>query len=85
VALAALSESVRIQAASAVVVKPDDRSVFDVMHETNRDADVVFAGLMLPEPGQEDDYAARLEEMVAPLPTTVLVLNSGPFRGRLLT
>lgn len=50
-ALAALSESVRIQAASAVVVKPDDRSVFDVMHETNRDADVVFAGLMLPEPG----------------------------------
>jgi hypothetical protein len=38
-----------------------------------------------PEEGQEAADARRLTEMTAGLPTTVLVRNSGPFQGHLLT
>ncbi|MGB2821728.1 MAG: hypothetical protein WBF17_12155, partial [Phycisphaerae bacterium] len=83
--LAALIDSVRIGARGDVIVKPQDVSVVEVMQETSRDADVVFIGLMTPEEGTEDEYAARLTNMLEGMPTTVLVRNSGPFEGRLLS
>ncbi len=80
-----LISSVRISARSDVIVKPHDKSVIELMHETSRDADIVFVGLMTPEEGMEDEYAGRLINIVGGLPTTVLVRNSGPFEGRLLS
>ena len=80
-----LIDSVRIAARSDAIVKPPEKSVIEVMHETSRHADVVFVGLMTPPEGEEGDYADRLIELVEHLPTTVLVRNSGPFEGRLLS
>ena len=82
--LAELTDSVRIKAQQDVIVKPEDTSVIEIMHQTSKDADLVFVGLTDAPVGQEDEYAQRLTDMVAGLPTTVLVRNSGPFRGQLL-
>jgi hypothetical protein len=82
--LESLIESVRIKAQQDVIVLEEDKSVTELMQEVSADADVVFMGLMPPEEGNEEEYAQRLIELVEPLPTTVLVHNSGPFRGRLL-
>ena len=82
--LADLIETVRIKAEQDVIVLPEDKSIIEVMHETSAGADVVFAGMMTPEEGSEEEYSQRLTEIVEGLPTTVLVRNSGPFEGRLL-
>jgi len=83
-ALDSLIRSVRINASRDVIVKPEDKTVAEVMHEMSAAADVVFLGLPAPEAGEEDQAAERLQEMVEKLPTAVLVRNSGPLRGKLL-
>ena len=82
--LSNLIDSVRIKAVQDVIVLEEGKSVTETMHEVSRDADVVFMGLLPPEEGKEKEYAQRLIDLVEPLPTTVLVHNSGPFRGQLL-
>ena len=82
--LADLIASVRIKAVLDVIVPPAGQSVPDAIRATSRDADLVFMGLMIPEVGQESEYAQRLIGMVDGLPTTVLVRNSGPLSGRLI-
>jgi len=79
-----LIEATRIKAEQDVIVLEKEKSVIDTMHEKSRGADVVFVGLMSPEEGTEDDYSKRLKEIIDGFPTTVLVHNSGPFRGQLL-
>jgi hypothetical protein len=79
-----LIETTRIKAEQDVIVLEDERSVIETMHERSRGADVVFVGLMQPEEGLEGEYSQRLREIVDGFPTTVLVHNSGPFRGQLL-
>jgi hypothetical protein len=79
-----LIETTRIKAEQDVIVLEDERSVIETMHERSRGADVVFVGLMQPEEGLEGEYSQRLGEIVDGFPTTVLVHNSGPFRGQLL-
>ena len=74
----------RIQAESAVLVQPKDRTPVEVIHETSRDADVVFLGLGECNAGEEAQYAERLTSLVAGLPTTILVRSAGPFAGKLL-
>jgi len=74
----------RIPARSEVVLKPVDRTVAEVMHEASREAEVVFMGLMDPEPGEERAYAERLMEMTEDFPSVVLVRNAGMFVGKLL-
>jgi hypothetical protein len=82
--LGSLIESVRIKAELNVMVLEEGKTVTEMMHETSKDADVVFMGLMPPEEGKESEYAQRLIDLLEGLPTTILVHNSGPFRGRLL-
>lgn len=79
-----LTDSVRIQAKQDVIVKPTDKTVMDIMHETSGSADVVFLGLVTPQQGEEEKYAKRLIDLVDGLGTTVLVRNNGPFKGKLL-
>ena len=67
-----------------VIVKPEDRTVVEVMHATSGNASVVFLGMMDPEPGTEADYARRMEKLVEGLNTTVFVRNAGEFAGRLI-
>jgi len=71
----------RIPAGRDVIVMPEDKTVVETMHQTSRNADVVFLGLPAPQAGEEDEAARRLQEMVDKLPTTVMVRNSGPLRG----
>lgn len=79
-----LIETVRIKAKQDVILLPEGKTVVEVMQETSKDADVVFLGLMTPEQDKEAEYTERLIQMVEPLPTTILVRNSGPFQGQLL-
>jgi hypothetical protein len=79
-----LLPEVRIKARSDVILKPEGKSVVEVMHERSRDAQVVFLGLAEPAIGQEEAYAARLEKLVAGFSTTVLVRNAHEFAGDLI-
>ncbi len=82
--LADLVPSTRIKLETEVIVKPADKTVIEVMHETSGDASMVFLGLMDPEPGTEAENARRLAEMAAGFNTTILVRNAGEFAGRLI-
>jgi amino acid transporter len=85
--LAALSELIpetRIQAESEVILASANRSITDVIEEHSRGSDVVFLGLMEPEPGAEVEYAERLTKMVEGLNTTIFVRSAGYFAGRLI-
>jgi amino acid transporter len=82
--LAKLVPETRIEAESDIIVKPKDRTVFEVMHDSSRDADVVFCGLMDPNPGEESEYARRLSELAGGFRTTIFVRNAGEFAGYLI-
>ncbi len=83
-ALREMTPEVRIRAETDVILAPADRSVAEVMHERSRDADVVFLGLRVPEPGEEDDYAERLDQLAEGFRTTIFVRNASEFAGRLI-
>ena len=79
-----LIESVRIRAKLDVITLPENASVMELMHAESKGADLVFLGMMTPEPGAEAEYSERLKKLVDGMPSTVLVRNSGPFEGQLL-
>jgi potassium/chloride transporter 4/5/6 len=82
-ALAALSADVRIEVHPQVVLLAG-RKLAQVFAEHSRGAGIVFMGMGIPEPGEEEAYRSRVEDLVKDLPTTVLVRNASPFRGQLL-
>ena len=82
--LAAIVPESRIEVETEVIVKPADKTVVEVMHETSGEASIVFLGLMEPEPGTEGENARRLSEMAAGFNTTIFVRNAGEFAGRLI-
>jgi amino acid transporter len=75
---------VRIQAESDVVVLPEGKPHERIMHEASEQADVVFLGLRIPAPGQEQEYARRLIKLASGFSTAVFVRNASPFRGKLV-
>ena len=74
----------RIPAESQVILKPPDQTVAQVMHEHSAEAELVFMGLLEPDPGTEVDYAKRLLEISEGFPSVVLVRNAGEFVGQLV-
>lgn len=82
--LETLQPETRIRAHTEVIVKPPASTVSDVIHEYSRDADIVFLGLMIPQPGSEAEYAERLVELTQGLGTTIFVRNAGQFAGHLV-
>jgi amino acid transporter len=82
--LADLLAEVRIRAETAVIMKPEDKTIGDVIHEESADADVVFLGLMHPDAGTEAAYARRLEQLAEGLNTIVFVRSAGEFAGKLI-
>jgi len=57
------------------VIEADGRIFDEIVHDTSRDADIVFLGMATPE--EKEDYASyytRLHERTAGLPLTVFVL-----------
>ena len=82
--LARMIHEVRISAERKVIMKTDDRPIFKLIQEESREADIVFLGLALPEEGEEEAYAERIDALIEGIPRVVLVKNSSPFSGELV-
>ncbi len=74
----------RIPTESQVILKPADRTVTQVMHEHSAEAELVFMGLLEPDPGVEMEYAKHLLEISEGFPSVVSVRNAGSFVGQLV-
>ena len=74
----------RIPAKSDVLVKQQGKSYIDIMHEASMDADLVFLGLALPKPGEEQEFAERLIHIVSRLKATIFVKSAEAFTGQLI-
>lgn len=79
-----LIPEIRIEARPRVIIKPEDKSVHELIHEESADAEVVFFGLAMPDKGDEEEYAHRLQVLAGDLPTVFFVKNSSMFVGELL-
>lgn len=82
--LEALLPDIRIQAEPRVLLKPEDKSIHEIIQEESVNAEVVFMGLANPEKGEETAYAERLENLAGALPIVFFVKNSSLFVGDLL-
>ncbi len=76
--------SARIEAEIDVMRLPDDIAVSEVIFRESQDSDVVLMGLRAVKPGDEAEYADRLDDLADGLPSVLFVRSAGPFRGRLL-
>jgi solute carrier family 12 (potassium/chloride transporter), member 4/6 len=79
-----LSKESRISAQPLVLVKPDNKSFVDIIHETSKNADAVFLGLNTPEKGDEEAYSNTLKNLASNLNTLFFIKNSSIFQGKLL-
>jgi potassium/chloride transporter 4/5/6 len=79
-----LIPEIRIEARPRVILKPEDKSVHELIQQESADAEVVFFGLAVPDKGDEEEYAHRLQELAGELPTVFFVKNSSMFVGELL-
>ena len=84
-ALNTICAATRIGASVEVVVQQEGESVKDTIHAHSQEATLVFLGIGLPEEGEEESFGEHLKALVEPLSRVVLVRNSGPFRGKLIS
>jgi hypothetical protein len=66
------------------IQRVEGQSTVELIQERSAHADLVFLGMPLAQPGQEEAVAERLLTLVDGMPSVILVRNSGPFRGRLV-
>ena len=76
--------SIRIQADMEVVVPEPGQNIGELIRQGSRNARLVLLGLPEVPAGEEQAHAERMLSLVEGLPPTLLVRNSGPFRGRLV-
>ncbi len=79
-----LIPEIRIEAEVHVVLKPKEESVTETIHRESANAAAVFLGLQVPEVGDEEAYAERIERLAGDLPVVFFVKNSSLFVGELL-
>ncbi len=77
-------DEVRIKAEPQIIIKPQDKSITEIIHEYSRNANLVFMGLKLPLEGEEKDYLSRLKELSDGLKTTIFVRNGEEFAGEMI-
>lgn len=83
--LAELIPEIRIAAEIEVMIKPEDMSVVEMIHEESAAVDLVILGLALPDEGQESAYAERIAELAEGLPSCFFVHNGSLFIGELVS
>ncbi len=83
--LAELIPEIRIAAEIEVMIKPEEMSVVEMIHEESSDVDLVVLGLALPEEGKEAAYAERIAELAEGLPSFFFVHNGSLFIGELVS
>jgi hypothetical protein len=79
-----LIPAARIPASRQVFLKPPDETVASVMARESAQAELVFMGLLEPEPGEKLGYGERLMQRVESFPRVVMVRNAGRFVGTLV-
>lgn len=75
---------VRIRAKTEVIVRTDGQSVQEIIHSYSGSADVVFLGMMNPDEGSEAEAAKQMIQLSGGLKTTIFVLHSSEFSGKLI-
>ena len=75
---------VRIKAEPKIIVKSNENTITEIIHEHSKDADLVFMGLNLPLENEESEYADRLIELSDKLKTTIFVRNGEKFAGEMI-
>lgn len=83
--LAQLIPEIRIKAKIEVMAKPETITVKELIHQHSAAADLVFLGLATPEEGEEEEYAQRLIDLAAGLPSLFFVHNGSLFIGELVS
>lgn len=56
------------------VLASNGRPFFEILHESSKDADLVFMGIASPAPGEFEEYYSQLSKRTEGLPSTVFVL-----------
>ena len=82
--LEAMLKEIRIEAECDVFLKPAGTGIGQLIQSHSAQADAVFLGLAVPEPGEELEYVERLESLVGDLSVVFFVKNSCLFVGKLL-
>ncbi len=67
-----------------VILRPDNQTHREVIQDASKNADLVFLGMAVPEPGEEAIYASVLMDLLDGLPSTILVRNASRFHGQLV-
>ena len=67
-----------------VILRPPGEAYGDVIRRASQNADMVFMGMAVPDPGSELAYAKSLMDLLDGLPSTILVRNASRFHGRLV-
>jgi hypothetical protein len=60
--------------AEPYVLAANGRPFFEILHESSKDADLVFMGIASPGPGEFEGYYSQLNERTEGLPSTIFVL-----------
>lgn len=68
-----VKRSMRIETSIQVLLKDEEHSLEQVIHDSSENARLVFIGIGDPEEGKEKDFIARLNGFLENLPTTLLV------------
>ena len=82
--LSNLISETRIQAETRIIIRPPGKKINEIIRLYSGTADIVFIGLNIPEPGNEGDYAKKLNEIAEGLSTVIFVRNAGEFAGNLI-
>ena len=82
--LKALIAESRILAKHDVLIKKKNENVIDLMHNSSKDADIVFIGLALPEKNSKKEFADNIDKLVAGFKSTILVRNAESTQGELI-
>ena len=82
--LKALIDDSRMSVETDVILNKNNDNVIDLMHESSKDADIVFLGLALPESREDTEFAERLDKLVTGFNSTILVRNAESTQGELI-
>jgi amino acid transporter len=74
-ALVELADQARLDVEPEVIVSQEPFA--EILHRASRDADCIFLGFRLPEPGRELPWQQYCDNLLESLPTVILVHSSG--------
>ncbi len=80
-----LIRETRINAEVDVIVPQQEATFSQTMHEKSKDTDVVFLGLKMPKEDEIGTYAQTLLKLAVGPASYILVRNTGPYRGKLIS